>query len=197
MEDQPRPDIDVISLAEINAKARTPAQLYEVCTKANYLMPAMSSRLCHGKFLAEVLNQTCYMPKNEQVRHKTLFGNPTLNDLHRDLVGGLRGQAHIDGGGPRGPGAQLMKLAEHLEQRQADRAWVLTILATLDKDNFLGYFKPAGQQPDGRADMNVFRPRQPDNGQAVHLPADVVHAFKQTAISTGKSKGNMGNLFMS
>ena len=36
----------------------------------------------------------------------------------------------------------MLLLAQHLEQRKVERQWLLVLLATLDVDNQLDYFKP-------------------------------------------------------
>ena len=84
-----------ITAAEINAKAPSVAHMYRLCTQARFFMPLQASAICSRQFLADVLGGKCYLPKNEQVRQKTLFGSPNtvsetlLMTAHHSLcVGG-------------------------------------------------------------------------------------------------------------
>ena len=67
---------------EIDARAKTPQQLHEVCQKAHFFMPCASSPVCNKHFLADVLRGKCYMPKNDEIRQKAVFGSPpTVSEL--------------------------------------------------------------------------------------------------------------------
>ena len=61
---------------EIDARAKTPRQLHEVCQNAHFFMPCASSPVCNKHFLADVLCGKCYMPKNNEIRQKAVFGSP-------------------------------------------------------------------------------------------------------------------------
>ena len=76
-EEEDGPDTLGITAAEINAKAPNVAQMYRLCTQARFFMPSQTSSVCSRQFLADVLSGTCYMPRNEDVRQKTVFGNPS------------------------------------------------------------------------------------------------------------------------
>ena len=186
-EDEPR-NVSLFA-HEIDARAKTPRQLHEVCQKAHFFMPCASSPVCNKHFLADVLCGKCYMPKNNEIRQKAVFGSPPTEELRQCLMRGLKSI-----GNPK-----MLLLAQYLDQRKADRQWLLVLLATLDVDKQLDYFKPR-RLPLQELALDPFIQQNRQENARIQLPADVVAAFKMTPIqpATKGSKGSAtSNLFKS
>ena len=65
-----------VSAAEINAKAPNVAALFELCENSGFAMPSAAMGINSRQFLADVLTKQCFSFKNEDLRHKTVYGNP-------------------------------------------------------------------------------------------------------------------------
>ena len=178
-----------IALQELQSKARSRADLYNVVVQAQHYAPAMKSSICTTTFLSEVLTGQCALFPIQQIRQKTLFQSLSKRELKAALITALEHEAALREQDTREP---MLRLVHHLHQKDGDPTWSTNMLATLDYEDRLAFFKPPMQQMQ----QPVLQPHVPAFNQGnmaqrrmVDLPEHVVETLRRMPASSAKGTG--------
>ena len=126
---------------------RNKTHFYKALVAGGWLLPKISTSICTMEFLHEVRAEKIFCPRLADVRFKSCPNPPTIEQLSEMIQAGIRNCLTTI---PLDIAPRAARLADRLEKRKPDTAWLLAVLALLHPENEVftkGYFPPKRQNP--------------------------------------------------
>ena len=124
---------------------RNKSQYYRALEVKGWLLPKISSSIVTMEFLHEVRAKAIYCPMLAEVRFKSCPNPPSIEVLCEMIQNGIRASlTHFD---PQ-IAPRAARLADRLDKRRPDTAWLLAVLSLLNPENEVfkpGYIPPRRQ----------------------------------------------------
>ena len=126
----------------VDKMIRTKTDFYKALKAKGWLLPKISSSIVTMEFLQEVRSKTIYCPMLEDVRFKPCLNPPSIEVLCEMIQNGVR--ASLTRFDPE-VAPRAARLADRLDKRRPDTAWLLAVLAVMNPENEVfqpGYIPP-------------------------------------------------------
>ena len=126
----------------VDKMIRTKTDFYKALKAKGWLLPKISSSIVTMEFLQEVRSKTIYCPMLEDGRFKPCLNPPSIEVLCEMIQNGVR--ASLTRFDPE-VAPRAARLADRLDKRRPDTAWLLAVLAVMNPENEVfqpGYIPP-------------------------------------------------------
>ena len=110
------------------------SHLHEACERNGFCMPSAKSSICTIEFMMAVRRRECYCPTYTEMSQRACPKPPTVKIVKKAVVEAL-GRAVFNPRCAKELADQCRILLKFLEVKEADRRWLLIILATVEPDH--------------------------------------------------------------